>query len=506
MQRLLTDSLRRAETLFGDRTAVVDGPVSYDYATLAARARRLAGVLHAHGVGPGDRVGVLMDNGHRYLDCYYAVPGSGAVLVPLNNRCAAAEHRYLLTDAGVTLLIADDANAEMARGLADSVPTTLIGHPAYDAALAVASPMELGKGIGEHDLAALFYTGGTTGAAKGVQLSHANLCANALHVLIALGYTDADRYLHVAPMYHLADGASTYSLTWAGGSHVFLPRFLAPEVNAAIGDHGVTAVMLVPAMISAMLDDPSAASTDFSTLRLILHGAAPISTSFLRRAIEVMGCSFFQGYGMTEGAPFNTLLAHEELLLDDERLRSVGRAIIGVEVTVRSPDGSLCAPREVGEVVSRGPNFTSGYWNKPDETKAALRDGWYWTGDVGYLIEDGHLFLVDRAKDMIISGGENVYSIEVEDAVSTHPAVAEVAVIGVPDDRWGERVHAVVALRPGATLSEVELRDHCRELIAGYKRPRSLEIVAALPRSGPGKVLKQELRKPHWHDADRQIN
>jgi long-chain acyl-CoA synthetase len=307
-------------------------------------------------------------------------------------------------------------------------------------------------------------------------------------------------------MFHLADGASTYSVSWVGGCHTFLPSFDAGGTIDVIARERVTATLMVPAMLTAICEHPSAPTADFSSMRMVLHGAAPISTSLLKRSIDVMGCSFAQGYGMTEAAPLATVLDHEERLVDSPRLRSAGREILGVQATVRREDGELCQTGEVGEVVLHGPNIMLGYWNKPAETAEVLRDGWYWSRDLGYLDDEGYLFLVDRAKDMIISGGENVYSIEVEDALCTHPDVLEVAVIGVPDDIWGERVHAAVVLRAGAALSEADLRAHCHELIAGYKCPRTMEFLPELPRSGAGKILKREIRDRYWSGSDRGIN
>jgi long-chain acyl-CoA synthetase len=505
--QLIPDALRRAEKLFGSKPAVVDGDLRLDYRELATRCRRLAGALAGLSVGRGDRVAVLMANGHRYLECLFAVPGMGGVVVPLNNRLAVPEHRYILEDAGVRVLIVDGAHAEIGRQLATSVQSVVVAPDEYDRLLDAAPELGLGdEAIGEDDLAGLFYTGGTTGAAKGVMLSHRNLVTNALHIAIALGYDERDIYLHCAPMFHLADGASTYAVTWVGGTHVFVPAFEPAAVLRVIAAEGVTNTLMVPTMLGAVNAHPDAATTDLSSMRLVLHGAAPIATELLRQSIKTFGCSFAQGYGMTEAAPLLTVLAHEEDLVDDERLRSAGREIAGVEVTVRREDGALCDPREVGEVVARGPNFMSGYWNKPDETAAALREGWYWSQDLGYLDEDGYLFLVDRAKDMIISGGENVYSIEVEDALMSHPAVLECAVIGVPDDKWGERVHAAVVLKPGESIGPEALMAHCKERIAGFKTPRSIEFLPELPRSGAGKILKRDIRDPHWAGESRGVH
>jgi long-chain acyl-CoA synthetase len=502
----LWEALRRAETLYGGKPAFVDGDHRATYSELGERCRRLAGALQANGVGVGDRVAVLMGNGHRYLECYFALPGMGAVLVPLNNRLALPELCYILEDAGVHTLIADDTHADIARALAEHVKQVVVGAEDYEATLASAVPAALPVAVGEQELAGLFYTGGTTGLAKGVMLSHRNLLANATHITIALEYSEREIYLHAAPMFHLADGASTYSVTWVGGCHTFIPTFDAGTTIEVIERERVTAVLLVPAMLSAITEHPAAATADLTSLRMVLHGAAPIASTLLRRSIEVMGCSFAQGYGMTEVAPLATVLSHEEELVNDPRLRSAGREIVGVEVTVRRSDGEPCGIGEVGEVVVRGPNVMRGYWNKPAETAEVLVDGWYWTRDLGYLDGDGFLFLVDRAKDMIISGGENVYSIEVEDAICKHPAVLEVAVIGVPDDKWGERVHAAIVLRTSTTLSEAELSAHCHRLIAGYKCPRSVEFLDALPRSGAGKILKRDIRDRYWSEQGRLIN
>ena len=511
-QHLIPDALRRADKLFGAKTAVIDGDVQYTYRELTERCRRLAGALTQLGINKGDRVAVLMANGHRYLECLFAVPGMGAVVVPLNNRLAVPEHQYILEDAGVQVLIVDDRYAALGDELSGSVKEVVVAPDAYEQLLGTAPELTLAGEHGaqvevaEDDLAGLFYTGGTTGAAKGVMLSHRNLMSNALHTALGMSFSDQDVYLHCAPMFHLADGSCTYSVTWVGGTHAFVPMFDPALVLETIARERVTHTVMVPTMLTAVNAHPDATTTDLSSLRKMLHGAAPIAADVLRRSIEIFGCSFTQGYGMTEAAPIVTLLPDEENLVDDARLRSAGREVAGVELTVRRPDGSLCDPGEVGEVVVRGPNIMSGYWNKPEATDAALRDGWYWSQDLGYLDDECFLFLVDRAKDMIISGGENVYSIEVENAVMSHSAVLECAVIGVPDDHWGERVHAAVVVKPGQTLEANELLAHCKELIAGFKSPRSVEFLDELPKSGAGKILKRDVRDRHWDGHDRAIH
>jgi long-chain acyl-CoA synthetase len=506
MQLLLTDPLRRAERLYGRREAAICGEVRLTYAEFGARCRALATALRREGVGRGDRVATLLANCHRYLEAYTAIPLLGAVIVPLNTRHAAAEQRAILADCGARLLIADEAHRERAGALAPAIDAVLLAPDDYERALAESKEVDSDPAIGEDDPAAIFYTGGTTGRAKGVMLSHRNLVANAFHIAVWAGYGEGDTYLHAAPMFHSADGSSIFALTWQGARHAFAPSFEPGAVLDQIARERVTCTVLVPTMIGMLLDHPALSTADLRSLRLIIHGGSPISAALLRRAVETLGCSFAQAYGLTEASSHLAVLPREERLLEDRRARSAGRAVMGVELVVRRPDGTPCAPGEVGEVTGRGPNFTRGYWNKPEQTAQALRDGWFWTGDLAQMDEEGYVYIVDRARDMIISGGENVYSVEVEEAIAAHPAVLEAAVIGVPDEAWGERVHAVVVPRPGQAVDQAGLRAFCRERIAGYKCPRSVELVDALPKSGPGKVLKRELRARHWAGRERLVH
>lgn len=504
MQLLVTDALRRAERLFGQREAIACGEVRLSYAAFASRCRRLATVLRQLGVKKGDRVATLMSNCHRYLEVYFAIPGVGAVLVPLNNRHAVPEHRAILQDAGVRLLLIDETYCGLADALASTVSEVLLAPQDYERMVARSVEDDLQEEIGEEDLAALFYTGGTTGVAKGVMLTHRNLVANAFHITIAFAYQEGETFLHAAPMFHLADGGSVYALTWRGARHAFVPAFEPGVVLAMIARERVHCTIGVPTMVHALVNHPRTATTDLRSLRLVAHGGAPISTELLRQAHAMLGCSFTQAYGLTESSSLASVLPREEYLPDDFRLRSVGQAVMGVELVVRRPDGTICEPGEVGEITGRGPNFTPGYWGKPQQTAEALRDGWFWTGDLGYMDPESYLYIVDRIRDMVISGGENVYSVEVEAAVRAHPAVLEAAVIGIPDETWGERVHAVVVKRPGHDLDAETLRAFCKERIAGYKCPRSVEFRETLPKSGAGKVLKRELRALYRVGATRQ--
>src|SRR5581483_4719590 len=360
-------------------------------------------------------------------------------------------------------------------------------------------------------LAGIFYTGGTTGRSKGVMLSHGNLMVNALNALGEGLFQSSAIYLHAAPMFHLANGAAMYSLLLSGGSNVMIQGFTPEGVMAAIQSERVTDALLVPTMIQMLVDHPAIGSYDLSSLKHVIYGASPISDAVLGRAMAALpNVEFTQAYGMTELAPIATLLHWKEHIGEGRakgRHRAAGRATLGCEVRIVNADDQPVPNGTVGEIVVRGENVMMGYWERPEETAKAIIHGWMHTGDGGYMDEHGFIYVVDRVKDMIISGGENIYSVEVENAISQHPAVAQCAVIGIPDDRWGELVHAVVVTKPGAQLTAGELIEFCKTLIAGYKCPRSVEISpTALPLSGAGKVLKRDLRKPFWENRERRVS
>jgi long-chain acyl-CoA synthetase len=359
-------------------------------------------------------------------------------------------------------------------------------------------PADFPDELTEDAVAGLFYTGGTTGAAKGVMLSHRNLVANALHYLAFLPFRSDTCWLIAAPLFHAAGSVAVLATVWNGGRHVVLPAFDAAQALDLVETHGVTDTLVVPTMLAALTDEQLARPRDTGTLRSISHGGSPIATETLRRAhVAFPHADLHHLYGATETAPIATTLRAEQHLLDTPRARSCGQPAVGVEVRAVGPDGSVLDSAAVGEVVIRGPNVMLGYWNKPEQTKAALAAGWYHSGDLGYVDELGYVYLVDRLKDMIVTGGENVYSTEVEDVLYRHPAVLEAAVFGIPDVRWGEAVHAVVV--PRAEVTDAELLEHCHRAIAGYKVPKRIELRSQpLPKSGAGKVLKRELREPFW--------
>ncbi|HEX4247544.1 MAG TPA: long-chain fatty acid--CoA ligase [Pseudonocardia sp.] len=514
----LTLGLHRAVQQTPDLPATIFGDRVRTWVESEDRVARFASALRALGVASGDRVGILAHNSDTYYEFLLAVPWADAVVVPANTRWSPAEIAFSLADSDTAVLLVDEAFAPMVPRLRTEAPvlrTVLYDGPGP----APEGLLDLEELIAGHDpvpdvrrggdaLAGIYYTGGTTGQPKGVMLSHANLLTSALGSAAGGSFLMAGgRYLHAAPMFHLADGATGITRTVLGGTHVIVPGFTPAGVAAAIERHRVTDVLLVPTMVQLLVDSPGTADADLSSLRSLLYGASPISEAVLERAAKRMPTTdFIQAYGMTELSPVASLLSPADHQVPRLR-RSAGRSAPHSEVRIVDESDNEVPNGTVGEIVSRGGHVMLGYWNRPEETAAALRGGWMHTGDGGYLDDEGYLFVVDRIKDMIVSGGENVYSVEVENALAKHPAVASCAVIGVPDEEWGERVHAVVVLG-GATDGPTaeELRAHVKEHIAGYKAPRTVEFVDALPLSGAGKVLKRELRARYWSSTDRGVS
>jgi len=443
------------------------------------------------------------------------------VLVPINTRLAAPEVAFWLSDSECSALLVDENFAEVAASLRPQLPhlkrLVFMGEGAtpqdmldYETLINSSRPAPDAGASGD-DLAALFYTGGTTGRSKGVMLSHRNIVANALNTAPALGLSDDLIYLHAAPMFHAADNAVNFVVTALGGTHLYMPRFEPGAFLKLVAQKKITATLIVPTMINMVVNHPDAETADTSSLKRVMYGASPMPEAVIRRAFEALPhTGFVQAYGQSEAAPCMTFLPADWHTLEGPKagkLKSAGRAAMGCEIAILDADDREAPRGEVGEICGRGDNVMLGYWRQPDLTEKALRNGWLHTGDGGYMDEDGFVYVVDRMKDMIVSGGENVYSAEVEQALYQHHAVAECAVIGVPHAKWGEAVHAVVRLKPGAEASEEGLIAHCHRLIAGYKAPRSVSFRdAALPLSGAGKILKTELRKPFWEGRDRAVN
>lgn len=491
------------------KPALFDDNRLRDWAMVRDRVRALAGVLTSRGIGRGDRVAILMANRPEFAETVLACAWLGVIAVPVNTRLAAPEVAYQLDNAGARFAFFDATNAGLLKAAAPDLPALSVGSD-LEAAIDAASPVpDLAIVPPDHTLG-LFYTGGTTGSPKGVMLSHNNMLANSANIAPQLGFTGDDVQLHAAPMFHLADLAAFFGHLFGGpASHVFMQSFDPDKALALIEEHGVTSVMLAPTMIGMLLRADSVASRDLSSMRVITYGGAPIADSVMREAMRVLPGDLVQGFGQTEATQTVCYMMgdeHRRALDDPGLLRRCGRPIPGIQVRILDEDDNVLPAGESGEVAVRGATVMTGYWNMPEATAETLRNGWLHTGDIGMLDEEGFLTLIDRKKDMIVTGAENVYSPEVENAVASHPAVAECAVIGIPDERWGETIHAVIQLKPSAEADAALLEAHCRERIAGFKTPRSWAFVETLPKTAFGKIQKNQLREPFWKDRDRQVN
>ena len=522
--RLDGDILRHAAERYPEKTALIDGDIRRTYGEANERIHRLASGLRSLGLSPGDHIAILANNSHRYWETCYVADIAGMPLAPLNTRLAAHELAFILSDAEVKAVLIGSEFLELYDQFKAETPDVqyailldgelVDGLVHYEALIANNEPLaESARAWDENDMINLCYTGGTTGLPKGVMLTQKNLVSHAINAVSAIGFSESDVWMHAAPMFHLADAWTCYAVTQKGGAHVFVDRF-APEATLdAIQKHRVTKTVLVPTMINALVHFPGVADYDTRSLDHLFFGAAPMSVDRINAAVKIFGPVLFQAYGMTETSPILTLMLPEFVRYDGSpqdtaRLASCGRAIPGV--TVRLVDEKTredVRPGEIGEIIAKGDNVMAGYWKRETETAAALQNGYMRTGDLATVDEDGFIFIVDRAKDMIVTGGENVYSAEVENALYSHPGVLEAAVIGVPDECWGEVVQAIIVPKDNARVSEDDIIAHCRKLIAGYKVPKRVVFQSdPLPKSGPGKILKAELRKPYWAGKEKGIN
>lgn len=517
----ITSIIKRAAQVNPKGTATIYADRRQTWTEMLDRVARLASGLQALGMKAEDRVALLSLNSDRYIEYYFATVWGGGAMMPMNIRWAAAECAYALNDAGAEILIVDEAFKGVAADLKSQVPglkaliycgdgETPEGMENYEDIIASSAPAD-DAGRGGDDLAGIFYTGGTTGFPKGVMLSHTNFYVGGVSNAQELNMRESTIYLHAAPMFHIADLVWFAAVSFMAGTHVVIPMFTPDGTLAAIEKHKPSQVLLVPVMLQMILQSDKLAKTDVSSLSQIAYGASPITQAVLIDAFDKFpNAAFIQAFGQTELSPIVTVLPEDYHVLDGPKagkLRSAGRATLVCEIRVVDEDMLELPNGDVGQIIVKGPTTMLGYWNKPEVTAETKRDGWVLTGDAGYMDEDGFIFLMDRVKDMIVSGGENVYSAEVENAIGQHPAVATSAVIGIPSEQWGESVHAIVILHAGAEVTPEELTAHCHSHIAGYKCPRSIEFrTEPLPLSGANKVLKTELRKPYWEGQERQIS
>jgi fatty-acyl-CoA synthase len=511
------DLIERARRLHADRPAVIEAEASMTYCEFGRRIANVAACGRAAGWSRGERVAVLALNGGAFLEAYFAIAGAGAICVPLNTRLAPPELAWILRDSSARTLVVDARLADVARAaLSEStaVEGLLWCGPGAGAARRPGEALheewaggparEFARSVrARDDVAQLYYTSGTTGTPKGVMLTHGNVLTHALAAIAELELRERDVWGHFAPLFHLADAWACFAITWVGGTHVCVPRFDELAALDAIERRRVTITNLVPTMLNRLVHSPGVAARDFSSLRRMLSGGAPIAPELVRRCMQTLGCEYVQTYGMTETSPYLTLSLLTEALRalpPEEQFRfraKSGRPFLAVELRVVDDLGQEVPAdgRSVGEIQARGPTVTPGYWQRPEETRAAFTpDGFLRTGDLATLDAAGYLDIVDRKKDVIISGGEKIYSTEVEHRLAEHPAVLEAAVYGVPDAEWGESVRAAVVLHTGALAEAQELAEFCRERLAGFKVPRGFEFLVELPRTGSGKIAKRVLR------------
>jgi acyl-CoA synthetase (AMP-forming)/AMP-acid ligase II len=525
---VLTETLRRGLRLFPQKQAIVCGEKRWTYQEFSNRINRLSHCLIGFGIKKDDKVAILHPNCHTFLESYYAIPQIGAISVPINYRLSPREIAFILQDSESKILIADSMfkhQVNVIRGEMGGIKRILwtgdlqesddpidlnyekILHEAEFSSIPYPS-------IDSEDIAQIYYTSGTTGRPKGVMLSHKNVTTHALGTIAEIHLTDGDVWIHVAPLFHLADAWATWAVSWVGGTHVLVREFDVKVVLETIVREKVTLTNLIPTMVNLMVNHPDIGKLDYSSLRVLLSGGAPIAPEVVRKIVETFKCDYIQTYGMTETSPYLTLSIlkkHLKKLPIEDQLRfksKTGREFIGVELKVINDQGKAIKKdeKEVGEIIVKGDTVTKGYWKLPEETKKSIKDGWLYTGDMAVIDEEGYVTIVDRKKDMILTGGENVYSTEVENVLYMHPAILECAVVGVPDQTWGEAVKGIVVLKPGWKATEQAIIQFCRERMAHYKAPKSIDFIESLPKTGSGKIHKKSLKDKYWEGYKKKVH
>ena len=495
-----------------DQVALEQDGEALTFAELDQRSRQIVAMLKAQGLAKGDRVAWLGKNARLYFELFYSAARMGVVMVPIGWRLAAPEIAYILGDTGAKLLFIDEGFAGLAAGACGDMenPPKVIDTPTAKSDIA-AAPADDFEGAGPDDAVLQLYTSGTTGNPKGAVLTNANLFAlrqPAEEAAQPWSSWDEDEAILVCmPCAHIG-GTGLGIMAMAAGVRAIVQAEFTPDGVLDGFEQGITRLFIVPAALQMVVQHPRAKDTDMSAVKYVMYGAAPIPLDLLREAVQTIPeAGFLQCYGMTETTGTIAMLPPEDHTLEgNQRMKSAGKAVPGAELRVVDEDGEELPRGEVGELICRSPSNMQGYWNLPDATRGALKDGWMHTGDAAYMDDDGYVYIQDRIKDMIISGGENVYPAQVESAIYGHPAVGEVAVIGVPDDTWGEAVKACVVPRPGSEIDPDDIIAFTRERLAGFKVPKTVDVIEAMPRNASGKILRRELRAPYWKDHDRQVN
>ena len=505
----LDEIVRRNGLRFPDKLAVAMDGVSRSWRDLDGRVNQLANAFLESGLQTGDRVAVLAANCPEYLEIYFATARAGLIAVPVNYRLTARELSEILLHAEPQLFIVATEYLEQATDVQKLLPdlNTLwqidgdssTNIDLYENMLSDASTSAMYSPVGEKDCFAIFYTSGTTGLPKGAMVSHYNLEMNGYNQMIADAATAEDSNLISSPLYHIGAVFMAVTYMMLGCPQYILNKFTAQDWLKLMQSSQASVSLLIPTMINAVINDEGFDDYNLGSLRLVFYGGGPMPPAVLKRAITGLKCSFTQGYGLTETLEATFLRAQDHVLDGDElqqkRLSSAGREAVGAEVRIVDDDGVELPVNEVGEILIRSRSVISAYWNMPEESSKVIRDDWFYTGDLGYLDEDRYLFVVDRKKDMVVSGGVNIYTREIENRLFQHPSVLEAAVVGLADDEWGEIVTAVVVLRPGACATEKELIDFCAAYLASYKKPKRVLFIDVLPKNPSGKILKRELRQ-----------
>jgi len=503
---------------FPSKLALIDGAHRATYEQHAERVIRLANALGSElGVQREDRVGILALNSHAFVELYHACFLGAGIINGLNIRLAPKELEFILQDSGCKVVLTDATFAGVIEQIRPNLPdlqsVVLIGagdvaHDVKYEELLAAGSTQTPPETEESDPVILNYTGGTTGLPKGVLIDQRAGALHTYRVFLSIKIQPDEIFLNQTPMFHGASLFSVVGTSTIGGTLVSIPMFEPEAVLKLIESEQVTATTMVPTMIGMTFAHPAFDPARMASLRILAYGASPMPESLLVKIQELFGdVDLYQAYGMTEATAVTTVLTPEDHRRGGKLLRSAGRPVAGVRVQIQGPDGKPLPTGEVGEVCMSSGSYLREYWKRPEETAAAFSGGWYHSGDAGYLDDEGYLFLVDRVKDMIVSGGENIYTSEVESAIMKHPAVLQAAVIGIPSEQWGEAVHAIVVPKEGASVTEEEIVTHCREWIAGYKVPRTVSLRdEPLPLSGAMKVLKRELRAPYWEGRERAVN
>ncbi|MTW87431.1 long-chain-fatty-acid--CoA ligase [Virgibacillus dakarensis] len=516
---LIGDIPRRNSKLYPDKVAIIDGDVQMTYFYFNQRINSLANAVLSSGLRKGNRIAVLFKNGFQYLELYFAAAKAGTPIVPINFRVAEQELLEILLDSDPEILFFGEEFYPLVLNIKHKavkikqyicIEKSIQSTASYEDFIRNSPTTEPNILVNEDDIAILGYTGGTTGLPKGVMTTHRNVVTNCFQTALDMKFHSGHRFLCVSPLFHAGGSTGFLRFSLVGGSNVIVNSSNPTQILRYIEEYNVTHTLLVPALILRFLQMPEIHDYNLSSLECIMYGTAPMPLEPLKKALNTFNCDFAQVYGSTETFTAISLLLQSDHVRNGsekeiERMKSAGRQVCGVEIKISDEHGKEVQVNETGEILVKGKNVMKGYWRRPELTSNVLRDGWYHTGDIGKMDELGYVYIVDRKKDMIISGGENIYPREVENVLFTHPAVTDCAVIGIPDESWGESVKALVVLKEGIDLTKGDLINYCKKHLASYKKPRSIEFVSTLNRTATGKIQKNKIRDQYWKGNPNKV-